>query len=85
MQKVLLGIVIIALLFGVGCKSPDYQYVKANKKNADTVLPDMIEYIEADESLTDLDKEVRINSIREWHELIDTAFEEYTEEEIGGE
>jgi len=66
----------------MGCATPSEQYVEANYKNANTALPDLIEYISNDEKLSKLDKEVRVKSVHAWWDLIKDSYRRYHAEKV---
>ena len=75
---------LVAVIVGtgfMGCATASDAYIDANYENANTALPDLITYIEKDESLSDLDKEVRIKSVETWWDLIKYTYESRHESE----
>lgn len=79
-MKVTFGILFFLSVLGIllggflGCASPGELYIEANYKFATDTLPDFIGYIEKDESLSNLDKEIRKDSILEWKKLIEMTY-----------
>ncbi len=81
-MKLTLGIlfsfcIILALSSGiVGCVTPNEGYIIANYKYSQNALPDLLDYIEKDFDLSILDKEIRIESVKEWKKLLEQAYNE---------
>ena len=73
--SILLILIIILMVFHTNCVSPNKAYVKQNYDNGELMLPDLINYIEADKKLTKLDKEVRKKAIVEWLKLNKTMYD----------
>lgn len=63
----------------VGCVTPNEAYITANYNYSQNALPDLIQYIEKDQALSDLDKVVRKESVQEWKKLLEQAYSELGE------
>lgn len=59
--------------FFVGCTSASQAYIELNQKNADLFFPKLEKYFQEDQQLDDFSKELRIESLREWHQTINAA------------
>lgn len=80
-MKLLQGIVLALLLTCIlltatACSSfdPGTSYVTANYKFSQNALPDFIDYIKEDDSLSDLDKETRIQAVEQWKKLLEQKY-----------
>jgi len=63
---------LVACLFFCGC-SVNQQFRQAVDQNWKTIRPEYVEYVVKDISLTDLEKEVRIITVRLFDELLKEA------------
>jgi len=57
--------VIILLLCVVGCGSAHYDYVQSSNQAFEAIVPNYCAYIAKDESLSKLDKEIRLKTAKE--------------------
>jgi len=76
MQKkiiLFLGILLfIGFFVGIlgGCTSAGKLYIDANVRSANVMLPELLQYIEKDDDLDKVDKEVRLEAVKSWWSLI---------------
>lgn len=64
---------VIACLFLSACTMPDEKYVAADRSTFDVIAPEYRQYVEADTSLTELQKETRYLKLETWELRIKTA------------
>jgi len=76
--SVMLCLIIVLIISNglLGCVTPNETYIIANYKYSQNALPDLIQYIEKDQVLSELDKIIRKESVQEWKKLLEQAFSE---------
>ena len=76
-------LVIVCALTGLvvlqGCASPSKSYVDANYKFSQLIVPDFIEYVKKDDSLSSVSKDARIKAAEESLKLNEQAYKESNE------
>ena len=69
-----------SILFVSACQTPSQSFVETNYKNSELMLIDLIQYIEQDKTLPDLEKKIRIKSVKEWLKLNKIVHEKMKED-----
>jgi hypothetical protein len=69
-MKVLQLIIIVGVFFIFGCTNAGDLYIQANRQAAEVMLPDLLEYIQGDGTLSEEEKEIRMKAVEEWLNLI---------------
>ena len=80
-MKKMFFILLIVFCALQGCVMQGQSNIDANYQNANIMLPDLISYVERDTSVSVEDREIRINAIREWLNLINKTYAESRENE----
>lgn len=69
----LIGFLFVAAMLLPGCGSIAKQYVEADRKTFDAIAPEYSKYVEADESLDDDAKKLRLANVASWGYRLEQA------------